>query len=132
MTSLYYLNVSATSNYVVPTVPPSAPTSISLQLGSNTAVYGEPVTLTAHITPQDEAHHPSGTVGFFDSNMLIGMAQVIDGVATLKTTMLPVGARSLTVVYSGDAENAATPRRRNTSGADGHASFGNTKAHRFD
>jgi hypothetical protein len=46
---------------------------------------------------------PSGSVSFYDGTTLLGSGTLAMGVATYTTTNLPVGALSITAVYSGDS-----------------------------
>jgi len=81
------------------------------QFGANA-----PVTLTARISPDYTKHVGSpftgpvagGTVTFSSNGVILGTADVINGVATLKLDGLPAGTANLVVSYSGDAYYAAT------------------------
>jgi hypothetical protein len=60
-------------------------------------------TLTATIASTTTGT-PTGSVGFYNGTTLLGMGSLnASGVATLVSTTLPVGAYSLTAVYSGDS-----------------------------
>ncbi|HEX7131264.1 MAG TPA: Ig-like domain repeat protein [Iamia sp.] len=58
---------------------------------------GDEVTLTAEVAPSTTP----GLVEFLDGTDTIGSAPVVDGVATMTTTDLPLGTRSLTAVFRG-------------------------------
>jgi hypothetical protein len=86
------------------------PSTLLLSSSPSVAVFGQSVTLTVRITgsTQGGAALPTGTVTFFDNNVNIGVANVVNGVATLTLTSLPVGMNNFTVVYSGDANFGST------------------------
>ncbi len=90
------------------TTPYSSPAAIpatkplSLTAGPSTAVYGQPVTLTASIVAT------SGSVAFLANHQVIGQVPVVAGTATLETTSLPVGKDSLTAVYIGPTFREST------------------------
>ncbi len=66
---------------------------------------GQAVTLTAAVT----GTAPSGTVQFLDGSTALGTPSTLaDGIAQLITTGLSVGTHSLSAVYSGDPNNAAS------------------------
>ncbi|SFD93269.1 Ig-like domain repeat protein [Paracidovorax konjaci] len=89
----------------------SEPLALSLRGGSTvvvaapspaSAVYGSPVTLSA-TAPYSSAN--AGTVSFYAGDLLVGVATVQpNGVATLVSTAMPVGTRTITAAYSGNAE----------------------------
>jgi hypothetical protein len=67
-----------------------------------TALRDTNVDLTATVTPQFGAAPSTGTVQFKDGATNLGSPVAVSGgQATLSTTALPVGTRSLTAVYSG-------------------------------
>ena len=67
---------------------------------SNMAQFGQPVTLTATITPSSAA----GTVSFMNGGVLVGVATVNgSGIAQTTTIFLPAGHNSLRAVYSGES-----------------------------
>lgn len=89
----------------------SSPTAVDLQKATTTttlaidpgavAPAGAPVTLTASTTTQD-GRVPTGTVTFRRGTTQIGVAPLVDGVATLTST-LPVGTLAITATYNGAA-----------------------------
>jgi uncharacterized protein (TIGR03437 family) len=83
-------------------------TAIAVSPGS-TAVWGQPVTVTATVAVQAPgAGTPAtGTVQFFDGATLIGTAAVgVLGTANFGTSALSLGAHSLTAKYTGDPGGA--------------------------
>jgi hypothetical protein len=85
-------------------------TSLALTASSTTPGQASPVTLTATVNQvAGSANTASGTVTFSANGTVLGIAEVTNGVATLTTTALPVGADVVTAIYSGDAtHNQAT------------------------
>ena len=99
-------NVAVVSTDVVDHVEVVA-TQLRAEAVTASVVYGTPFTLKAYIS----GDHPSGSVTFSASNYgpPLGVAQVIDGVATLTLSSTPdVGSYTITTVYSGDANNAGS------------------------
>ncbi|MEI9811734.1 MAG: Ig-like domain repeat protein [Acidobacteriota bacterium] len=74
------------------------------------STFGQSATLTATVVSVPPGSGtPTGTVSFFDGATLLGTGTLSAGVATLTTTALPVGSRSLSAVYGADANfNAST------------------------
>jgi hypothetical protein len=85
------------------TAPVAAATATTTTLTSdpNPSVFGEPVILTATVTP---APTPGDSVDFFDGATPLGSGTVdATGVATFTTSTLTVGDHSLTATFLGDA-----------------------------
>ncbi len=80
-----------------------APSNIALSSSSATPIFGTSLTLTATVTSTTTGT-PGGTVSFYNGVTLLNTtpATVSGGVATFSLTTLPIGAQSLTAVYSGD------------------------------
>ena len=92
--SYYATSTSAAVSQVVGTASVT-----SLTAAPNPSVYGGSVTLTAAVSPSAA----TGSVQFFNGATLLGSATLSSGQGQLSITTLPVGANSLTAVYSGDA-----------------------------
>jgi RHS repeat-associated protein len=87
--------------------PSHAATATSTALASslNPSVSGAGVTFTASVTGAS----PTGSVTFKDSTTTLGTAVLSpDGKASLTSSTLSAGVRSITAVYEGDANNAAS------------------------
>ena len=78
-----------------------ATSGTSVSSSANPSPFGLPVTFTANVN----GVNPTGTVQFFDSATLIGSGTLSSGQATLTTSALSPGARSITAVYGGDSNN---------------------------
>ncbi|WP_209436009.1 Ig-like domain repeat protein, partial [Paracidovorax oryzae] len=77
----------------------------------SSAVYGSPVTLSA-TAPYSSS--TVGTVAFYAGDLLVGVATVQpNGVATLVSSALPVGSRTITAAFSGNA--GTEPPSRSTA-----------------
>lgn len=85
------------------TVNPGSSTSTVLS-STNPSVFGQSVTFTATVVAvAPSTGTPSGIVNFKDGASVIGSATLSPaGVATFTTTMLAVGARSITAEYLGN------------------------------
>jgi hypothetical protein len=111
------ITYSGGNNYAV---TPTA-TTISLQIGKATAavtltsstssvVLTNPLVFTATVSSTTTT--PTGTVSFVDGTTPLGQGTLSNGVATLTTSSLAAGNRTITAVYSGNANFSAA-----TSGA---------------
>jgi len=82
-------------------------TSITLQSSANPSNLNQAVTFTATVTGSGGV--PTGTVTLDDgSTALAGPVPLSDGVAKLAVSTLAAGSHSITAVYSGDANFAAS------------------------
>jgi len=76
-------------------------TTLTLTSNAGSALVGQAITFSACTHPVG-AGTPTGTVSFFDGSTQIGNAQtLINGVATLTTSMLLPGIQDISAVYSG-------------------------------
>ncbi len=80
------------------------PTTTSLASALNPSTYGQSVTLTATVSVSGA----TGTVTFKDSGNTIGSAQLSEGTASVVISALASGSHSLTAIYTGDTNNAAS------------------------
>ena len=86
--------------------PLIASPTINLTSSSNPITSGSAVTFTATLTG---GASPTGTVAFLDGGVALGTATVASGgAAVLSTSSLSAGSHSITAVYGGDANNAAS------------------------
>jgi uncharacterized repeat protein (TIGR01451 family) len=98
-----YSNGSAQTTF---TISPAATTTSTVSLSSATAVYGQPVTLTATVTNTQTSVTPSGSVTFYDgATKLQAVAVGSGGVATLILSTRAAGKHSLTASFSDPAGN---------------------------
>lgn len=103
------LTYSGDTNYTGTTITGpftvgQATSGTSVSSSANPSPFGLPVTFTATVTGVS----PTGTVQFLDSATLIGSGTLSSGQATLTTSALSPGARSITAVYGGDSNNAGS------------------------
>jgi autotransporter-associated beta strand protein len=94
--------ITSTSPAVTANVSEAANTTLSVS--PNTAVTGQPVTLTATVVAASGMGTPTGTINFMENGSTsLGTATLSSGMATLTTMSLLVGTPSITAVYSGDS-----------------------------
>jgi hypothetical protein len=94
---------ASTSSVITETITAAqTTTTTTLAAAPNPVVAGQPVTLTATVSPAPTGVS-LGTVSFYDGETLLGTGNVnSSGVAAFSLTTLPAGADSLTAVYSGN------------------------------
>jgi hypothetical protein len=95
-TSTYASTTASVALIVAKATPTVVLTSSAAAVG-----VGSSVTFTANVTCS--AGTPTGSVSFYDGTTLLGTGTLAAGVATYTTLHLPVGALSITAVYSGDS-----------------------------
>lgn len=97
----------ATYNFGVTVTKPQPNATFSSNL--TTSVFGQQVVLTVRFTsPIQGGALPSGTVQFLNNGQNLGNpVQIVNGVATLTISNLPIGADSIGVVYNGDSTYAS-------------------------
>ena len=102
-------NASGVSN-LVPLLAVQVPTKLTLTaIPSGGSSVSQPVTLTATLDQFfAQNHYASGSVMFTSGTLNLGSASVINGVATLTTTVLPAGTDKLTATYPGDTNFVAS------------------------
>ncbi len=74
------------------------PSTTTLTVNPSSGQYGDPITLTATMSPTVA----SGRVTFYDGTVFIGDATLSGGTATFVASTLNAGTHSVTAVYSGD------------------------------
>jgi Bacterial Ig-like domain (group 3)/FG-GAP-like repeat/FG-GAP repeat len=83
-------------------------TTTGITAAPNPALAGQPVTLTATVSPAPTGAS-LGTVSFYNSSVLLDTASInASGLATFTTSTLPPGGLTLTAVYSGNAAFAGS------------------------
>ena len=111
LTAVYSGNTgfaASTSSVVTETVTTVTATTTLLTGSPNPAYAGQSVTFTATVSPAPSGAS-AGTVSFYNGSILLGTGSVnSSGVASVSSTTLPTGVLSITAVYSGDAELAAS------------------------
>jgi hypothetical protein len=102
-----YLDSSSVLHGFVATLAQVA-TTTKLTFEPSSAVYGQPVTLTAVITSGSNPVPDSETVQFTTGTTSIGSAAISNNTATLTTTLLPVAMDTVTAAYAGDTNFAGS------------------------
>ena len=94
---------------VFPRAIGNTPVTISLASSTPALNYGQPLTLTAVVSPSVIVNGavPTGTVSFTSNLGSIGSAVINNGVATLSLSTLNVGSYTVVANYSGDTNYAA-------------------------
>ncbi|HXS11305.1 MAG TPA: Ig-like domain repeat protein [Acidobacteriaceae bacterium] len=99
-------NSSAASSGVAVTVQ-QVPSVTAVGSNANPGTFGQPITLTVSVV--SEIPGMTGTVTFFDAGASLNTATLAaNGTATLTTSGLGFGVHSITAVYQGDAQHAAS------------------------
>jgi hypothetical protein len=96
----------STSSALVETVNPAV-TSTVIAANANPATFGQAVTLSATVQPPSGST-AIGTITFLDGANTLGTATLTNNNAQLTLSTLAVGAHSMTAVYSGSANFAAS------------------------
>ncbi|WP_265521192.1 choice-of-anchor M domain-containing protein [Oerskovia flava] len=95
----------ATYTFVVGDLPDAVETATTLATSSTELVTGDPLTLTAQVSPADAR----GFVEFRNGSTVLGHDALSDGTAVLTTTAPAVGRHDLTAVYVPSVANLARP-----------------------
>ncbi|HEX3840160.1 MAG TPA: Ig-like domain-containing protein [Acidimicrobiales bacterium] len=86
-----------------------AQTTTTLVVSPNPVQLSQPLTLTATVAPvAPGSGTPTGSVDFYNGTNLIGFGTLSGGTASLTLSSLSPGAHSLTAVYLGEADYAAS------------------------
>lgn len=80
-----------------------SPSSIAVMASPSTAIYGQPVIIRANVTTG-----ATGKVTFYDGVTVLGIMTISSSQASLTTTLLPAGTRSLRAYYGGDSTYSAS------------------------
>ncbi len=100
--------VASTSAAVTANVAQASTTTL---VASPTSItFGQSVTLTATVAAADstDTNIPTGTVEFMNGSTSLGTATLTDGTAAVMDVFLPAGTDSVTVIYQGDTNFAAS------------------------
>src|SRR5262249_41980859 len=98
----------STSPTLTQTVNIPSATTTTLASSANPSVFGQTVTLTAHVAPMSGSGTPTGTVTFLDADTSIASGTLSGGTATFSTSSLAVGMHTITASYDGDANFSAS------------------------
>ena len=93
-------HAASTSSVLTQLIQGTATTpTVVLTSTANPATFGQSIALTANTSPAAG----SGSVTFYDGMTLLGASAMAGGRATLTTSLLPSGTRSLRAYYGGNA-----------------------------
>lgn len=100
---------SGSSTYQPSTSPPilvnaaQQTNTVTVTVAPSTALYGQTISMTATISPDvAQDHNATGTVTFVAAGLTLGTANLVNGIASLQSNVLPVGTYNLIAYYSGD------------------------------
>jgi hypothetical protein len=98
---------TASDSFVLTVTGTTTPTSTSTPTTSlNPSTYGQAVTFSSTVTGAGGT--PTGTLEFFDNGTSLGVTTLSGGSASLTTSWVAAGTRSITAVYSGDSTFATS------------------------
>ncbi|MFY9224977.1 MAG: Ig-like domain repeat protein, partial [Blastocatellia bacterium] len=87
----------------------TTPTITTVTSSPNPSVFGQSVTLTATVTQQSGTTTPTGMVEFFDGSTSLGTATLnASSQASIMTSAIQAGSRSITAMYAGDSNYSAS------------------------
>ena len=92
-------NFAASTSKATSQVISKALTTIALTSPQNPAIFGQPITFTATVTPQFSGV-PTGTVTFLDGTKVLKTVSLSDGAASLTTSTLTRGVHNITAKYN--------------------------------
>lgn len=95
-------NQGSTSNVVSQTVTNEV-TTTTVSSSAASAVFGQPLTLSATVTSTYGAIPDGELVTFYDAGASIGTGTTTGGVASMNTSSLTVGTHTITATYAGDS-----------------------------
>ena len=108
---------ASNSNSITVTLTKATP-AVTLTSSAATATVGLNVTFTASVSTVIKGTAPTGTVQFLNGSTVLGSGNVngSTGKATYATSALPVGANTITAIYSGDSkyQQASAPNLTET------------------
>lgn len=85
----------------------STTTSVST-VSPSPGTYDQPVTLTATVSNGSSVELPTGMVDFVYGSTDLGSGTLSGGLATISTSLLPIGTDSITASYSGDSNDLSS------------------------
>lgn len=97
---------AATASAAITIIIQQAPTATALGVGANPGTFGDPVTFTASVV--SDSPSLTGTITFFDGAAALGTVALGNGTASLTTSSLSFGLHTITAVYNGDTNHAAS------------------------
>lgn len=85
--------------------PPPAliTTATTLSASPTTPTLGNAEVLTASVVPGSGAGMPTGSIAFSSGTTSLGAVTLVSGSASLTTSLLPLGAQTITATYGGDS-----------------------------
>ena len=108
--------IGSTSAVVSQTVSQDS-TTTTVSLASSSSAYGQPVTVTATVSPGSPGTlTPSGgIVTFYDGGISLSTASLVSGSATYTTTGLNAATHTITAAYGGSSDFTGSPVSNSTT-----------------
>jgi hypothetical protein len=100
-TALIQAGTGTITRAIIRADPIRIATTTALGISPSPATLGEPVTLTASVTPTSGV--ASGQVQFFEEATLLGTAPLVNGVASFQTSALSLGPHRLLAMFAGSS-----------------------------
>lgn len=97
-----FILAAAAGALFFPALYAQSASSLALNASSNPTAYGQPVTLSATVTPSSA----TGKVTFFDGSTPLGISTLSNGVATLVVRGLAAASHSVWAYYAGNSSFA--------------------------
>src|SRR5205085_1104516 len=98
------VSFQGSSGLTFQTVSPGT-VSVRLQTSQSPTVFGQPVTFTATVAPQQAAGRPSGSLAHLSEGPRQATLGLKDDEAVLKALELVLGGHAITATYTPDTEN---------------------------
>jgi hypothetical protein len=94
--------------------PPPAliATATTLSASPTTPTLGNAEVLTASVVSGSGAGMPTGSIAFSSGTTSLGAATLVSGSASLTTSLLPLGAQTITATYGGDSTYSGSSSTR--------------------
>jgi len=99
--------LASTSTTLVQVVD-GLPTTTSINVDVNPSAFGQTVTFTATVAPNSGTATPTGTLTFKSGTATLAKVPLSGGTASYSSSVLAVGTKTITAVYSGDTTYAAS------------------------
>ena len=88
----------------------SSATTTAISISPSPSIFGASITITTTVTPGAA----TGKVTFYDGSTILGVRALSSGIASLQTSQLPAGSRSIWAVYLGSSVYSSSTSARMT------------------
>jgi hypothetical protein len=80
------------------------PSTTKLASSPNPSIFGQSVTFTASVS--SSSGNPTGSVAIYEGSTMLGTGTLVNGIATIPVSTVPVGSNSITALYQGSVTYA--------------------------